>query len=185
MVVLAVIHPEPVRVRPRRDSGIASRQAGHFARGAQVPLEQRWRHLQDAGDVVESIALIVCRKQLRGINLDIQQVADRILVLGAIEPVDRFRPAGIGPRCRYAIDLAFQPARDTVIGRDVRSGTSRRRHGPRSKLPYDLFPRVRLRRHVRQAEPVKRKVGSPELLIVAGEAVLLEDCSCPFGRRAN
>ena len=49
----------------RRDGRIADREAGDLARCRQVLLEQRRRDLQDVGDVVEPVRLIVGRQEAR------------------------------------------------------------------------------------------------------------------------
>ncbi len=79
--------------RLRRE--IADGQPADPARGRHVALEQRRRGREHGRDVVESVARIVDRQPLARLDVDGQQIADRVAVLGAIQPVNR-RPARIG-----------------------------------------------------------------------------------------
>jgi hypothetical protein len=59
-------------------------QAAHLARRPEILLEERRRNAQHAGDVVEAEALVVRRQQARPVDLQVEQVADGVAVLGAI-----------------------------------------------------------------------------------------------------
>ena len=72
------------------DVGVgADRQAADLARGRQILLEQRRRDAQHAGLVVEPVALVVGRQQVGDVHVQVQQVADGIAVLGAVQAVHR------------------------------------------------------------------------------------------------
>ncbi len=69
------------RIRP------AQRLHGHSARGDHVLLDERRRHLQRRRDVVEALGDVVCRQDLARVELDGEQIADRVCVFLAVEPM--------------------------------------------------------------------------------------------------
>ena len=68
-----------------RAPGVADRLHGDGARGGEVLVEERRRHLQHLGDVVEAVAQVVLRQQRRGIDLETEQVAHRVRVFAAVQ----------------------------------------------------------------------------------------------------
>ena len=77
--------------RRRRGVAIANGQAADLARRTEVAVHQRRREALRVGDVVEAVADRVGRQERRHIDVDVQQVADRVLVFGAIEALERTR----------------------------------------------------------------------------------------------
>ena len=69
----------------RRRFGVADREARDLRRRRQVLLEQRRRHAQHVRDVVEAVAFVVGRQELGRVDLEAEQVADRVAVLGAVQ----------------------------------------------------------------------------------------------------
>src|SRR5262249_56601412 len=53
----------------------AEREAADQSRRIEIPLEQCRRHLQDAGNVVEAVTLIVSRHESGRVDVDRQQIA--------------------------------------------------------------------------------------------------------------
>ena len=73
-----------------RVSGGPSRSPLHDALGRrQVPLHQHGRHRQHVADVVESVADVVRREILGGIEIDAHQIADRVAIFGPVQPPHR------------------------------------------------------------------------------------------------
>ena len=66
-----------------------------WLRRAQVALRQRRRKRLRVGDVVEALAHRVGRKKRGHVDVDVEQVPDRLRVLGARQALER-TPAGIG-----------------------------------------------------------------------------------------
>ena len=104
-----------------------------------------------------------------------EQVADRVLIFGSIQAMERFGPAGIRAGGRGAIELGLQPRREPVVGGLVRPRPAGRRHEAGAKLPHDLFPDVRVGADIRHVQRVEREPGRLQLLVVAGDAVAIED----------
>ena len=73
------------------DRRIADRQAADLRRRRHVGLHQRRRHAQHVGDVVEAVARIVAGEQRRGVDRQIEQIANGVGVFGAVEPMERGR----------------------------------------------------------------------------------------------
>ena len=70
---------------------VADRHPRDARRRRGVRLEQRRRDRQRAGDVVEAVARVVRRQQRRDVDLEVEQVANRVGVLGPIQPVQHHR----------------------------------------------------------------------------------------------
>ena len=99
-------------VDDRMQRRIADGEPADRSRGGQVVLEQRRRHRQDAGDVVEAFLIgFVRRQQGAAIDLEAEQIADGVGVLAAVQAMDG-DAAWIRMRRRRRIELALQRRRD-------------------------------------------------------------------------
>ena len=123
----------------RRAARTAHRETADLSRGRQVAVEQRRRQIAHR-HVVEPVAGIVCRQERRDVDVDRQEVANRVAILGACQPPDGRRPAGIGMRSRRPIERAFEVGDDGLVRGVVRPGFAHRRHLPRPQLADDLLP---------------------------------------------
>ena len=132
------------RQRRRR----ADRRAADLLRRRQIPLHQRRRQLQHARNVVEAVARVVGRKKRRDVDVEIEQVADRVLVFRAVQPVERLGPARIRIQPGAAIELAFEPRQERVVAASIGTRHAGRRHETGAHLPHDAFPRLRVGAHV-------------------------------------
>src|SRR5205807_1539305 len=56
--------------------------------GGEVLLHQERRHGEDVADVVEAVADVVGGEVVGGLEIDGQEVADGVVVLGAVEAAD-------------------------------------------------------------------------------------------------
>ena len=142
VIALRAIGRHPVhRARPARRVGSPTASAGDLARRRQVLFEQRRRHLQHVRDVVEPVRLVVGRQESGRVDLEREQIADRVGVLGAVQAVKR-RPAGVGFRERRAIDRSFRETRRTPsMRRLVGPRRAERGHHARRAACARLFPR--------------------------------------------
>ena len=93
--------------RPRPHVRIAHSLRADALRGGQIPVEQEWRRVQRSRDVVEAEVRAVARQQLGHVDVERQQVANRVSVLRAVEAMHR-RPPRVGPRHRRAVDGRLQ-----------------------------------------------------------------------------
>ena len=82
-------------VAARRPAGTPDRQPADLLRRREVALQQGRREISDR-HVVEAVAGLVARQQRGDIDVERQQVADGVLVFGAVEPAERVGAAGIG-----------------------------------------------------------------------------------------
>ena len=57
--------------------------------GGQVLLQEQRRQRQDVADVVEAVTDVVVGEVGGGLEVDADEVADRVVVLGPVEPADR------------------------------------------------------------------------------------------------
>ena len=187
MLVLRQVGGNAEGLAHRRHRRRPDGQAADRARRVHVPLEQRRGDLQDPRDVVEPVALVVGRDQRRGIDVERQQIADCVLILGAVEAVQRLRAPRVGLRRRHAIDLRLQPGSEPVADGRVRARSSGGRHGAGPELPDHLLPDVGPGRHVGKIGGPERnrdRTAGGEPLVVARDAVPLEQRLVPGdGRR--
>ena len=96
------------------------RQGADPFAGRQIALQQHRRDAEHVGDVVEARARIVRGQQRRDVDVEGEQVANRVGVLGAIQAVDE-RPPGVGMGARRLIERRFQ-RRDERARARPRSG---------------------------------------------------------------
>ncbi len=107
------------------------------------------------------------------LDLDIEQIANRVGVFGAVEAADE-RPARIRVSGRRAIELGLQPRGQGVISGLVRSRHARRRHRPRAQFADDALPHVTVVGDAREVHPVERQVGGFRAVVVTRDTVLLD-----------
>ena len=137
----------------------------------QVALQQRRRDFQHASDVVEAVTRIVGRQQAHNIDVQAQQIPDRVAILDPVEAVEDLGATRVRMLCRGAIELRFKPRAKSLIGDRIRSRPTQGRHQPGAELAHHLFPRLRMVGHARQVKAVKRQVASPGPLVVTAAAV--------------
>ena len=150
------------------------RRAADLARRGQVAVDERRRHPEGGRDVVEPVARVVGREQLRRIDLNGQQVADRVGVLGAVQAMEHRRPAGVGVERGRAVEPGLEPAREPVVRLAIRTRPPHRGHEAGPQLAHHLLPHLGTRRHVVHVQEVQRQAGGLEGLVVAGDAVAVE-----------
>jgi len=117
---------------------MAERKPADLGCRGYVGLDERRRGVQRAGDVVEAVAGVVDGQERSGIDLQPEQVANRVRILTAVQPV---RPRRCVRRLlgRRAVQLPFQRAREEIDARRVGTGHVRRRHHSGAQLADDLL----------------------------------------------
>ena len=159
----------------RRIGGrIAQRLAADLARSGQVALEERRRHRENVRHVVEAQVRIVGGQQRAAVDLQPQQVANRVGVLGTVQAMGG-RAAGIRIGRAGAVEGRLQHGGRGAVGVPVRPRPTGRRHRPGAQLAHDLFPRFGVLAHVLDTHPVQRESGRPQPVVVAGYAVAIQD----------
>ncbi len=161
------------RVDGRRRA-IAHRDAADGGGGVQVRLQQRRRQRLRVGDVVEVRALGVERQPVAGVDFDAEHLANRALVLGTVQALER-AAAGIGRLGGGGIERGLERGDQRRLHRG--SGTLRgaRRHHARLQLDDHLLRDLGMLCRLRHIERCQRQPGRRTTLVVAGRAVLGDD----------
>ncbi len=73
--------------------GTADGQAADLLRRGDIAVQQRRRKVAHR-HVVETVARLIVRQQRRCVDVECQEVADGVLVLGPVESPERSGPAG-------------------------------------------------------------------------------------------
>ena len=159
----------------RPQPSVADRRPAHLVGGRDVALQERGGDVEEVRVVVESEAQVVGRQERRRVDLQRQQVADGVGVLGPVQPVDR-GPAGIGVRLRRPVERRLQPRGRGVVGGGLRTRTPPRgRHRAFVQLQQHLLPDVRVFADGFQRRLVEGQVAGAEPFVVAGDAVAVEE----------
>ena len=150
------------------------RRATDLARRGQVAVDERRRHPERGRDVVEPVARIVGRQQLRRVHLHGEQIANRVGVLGAVQAMEHGRRAGVGVERGGAVQPGLEPARKAFVRLAIRTRPPQRGHQAGPELAHHLLPHLGTRRHAVHVQKVQRQAGGLQRLVVAGDAVPVE-----------
>ena len=143
VLLLGDVRPDADRVAAGGPARAPDGQAADLLRRGDVAVQERRREVAHR-HVVESMTGLVGRQHRRGVDVQRQQVADGVLVLGPVEPAERVGPAGIGMRGGRAIERAGDARRRPRHNPAPPAATPRRGHLPRGQLPDDLLPGLRM-----------------------------------------
>ena len=129
--------------------------------------------MKSAHDIVEPITGIIGGKINRRIDVETQNLSNRIRVFGAVQAVDagrrEFRLCGSG-----AIELGLKGYSQCFIGCSIRPRHPLRRHHAGAKLPHDFFPGLAIGSNARRIHFVEGESGGFRFLVVASDTVLIE-----------
>ena len=95
-----------------------------FRAALKVRLQQRGRAAERVGDVVEPVRRVVRRKQRGDIDVQTEQIADRVRILRAVQPVQDRTARDSDARAGVASSSLSSVADQTIVGRRV--GAARR-----------------------------------------------------------
>lgn len=155
--------------------GIADGQLRREPGGRDVLIEERRRHRERRGNVLEAVDLDLRRQDLHGVEFDAEQVVDRGGELRAREALRRHMArGGSGGGC--GVEPALQPGDERVDLRLARLSRRGRRHQPSPQLAHRLLPDVGVSVHAVEREGVERKAARLGSGVVAADAVGIE-CS--------
>ena len=167
---------------------VAHRQRAQLSGRVQVALEEHRRGAEQIGDVVEAVARFVRRQQRHGIDLEVEQVLDRVGVLRPVHPVHH-RTAHVGLGRGGAIERRLHRGDEAVRGGVIRPRHAGRRHHAHSHLANDLLEQVALLEEiaggVRGVEAFERQPPGLRTLVVTGDAVLLQQSAMVWSRRGS
>ena len=128
----------------RGEVRVAHREPADLPRRRQVALGQHGRHRQHVGDVVEAEARVVGRQQRPGVDVEGEQVADGVGVLGAVQTVDGGAPARVRVGRRGGVDRRLEAGDDPLVLFLARTRPARRGHRAGAELPDHPLPQVHL-----------------------------------------
>jgi hypothetical protein len=174
VLLLRHVRGNPDRVASGRTARTSNGHTADLLSGRHVAIEQGRREVGDR-HVVEAVARLVCRQQRRGVDVERQEVAHRVLVLGPRQPPDRGCPAGIGMRRGRAVERRLQGRHHGVVGAVVWPFLAHRRHLTGAKLPDDFLPHVRMPGHILRKDLLENEATFFVVLVVAGEAVFVDE----------
>ena len=163
---LVDLHDRPV-------VGTADRGAADLRGGGDVARHQGRRDRQHVGVVVEAEAGHVARQQRLAVGLQGQQILDGVDVLQPVQPPRR-HPARVGVVRGGAVERGFERRREGVDGGGVGARPALRRHLPATQLADDPLEDLGVRVHPADVQSVEHQAGRLESLVVAGDAVAVE-----------
>ena len=163
------------------DCGVTHGLAADLARSSHIRLHQRRGRGESIGHVVEAMAQIVGGQQLRRIDLQAQQIANRIGVFRAIQTMQR-RSARVRVQSRVAVQRILQRGRKGRERGGGRARRARRGHHSRAHLANHFFGDGGGGDGVRGVEPGKAQIARFQAVIVTTHAILLRDGSTGSSR---
>ena len=175
--------------RPRPRVGIADGHRADALRGGDVALEQERRRSQRGGDVVEAEVGPVARQPVRDVDVEREQIANRVRILAAVQAMHHVaaRRAAALPG---TIERSGEPGREADVLAFGRVRHALRRHGARAQLAEHAFPGVGLRQQIVETGrlEVHRRIGwRRRAAVVTADAVLVQPGAMlrRLGRRAT
>ena len=119
-------------------------------------------------------ARIVRGQQLGNVDIEREQVANRVPILGAAQAAQAVDAARMRIAERGPVELRLQPGHQAVPRRRLRPRPTGGRHHAGAQLAEDLLPELGIGAHSGEIGPVEREAGGPEPVVVAAHAVALD-----------
>lgn len=116
--------------------GGADGEAGDFAGGGEVAFEQCRGEIAN-GDVVETVAGFVGGEEVGDVDVDGEEVADGVLVFGAVEAAEGVGATGVRGE---AVEGFFEGSDGGQVGGFGRVGDTEGRHGAAAEAAEHFFP---------------------------------------------
>ena len=160
--------------RHRNASRPCERHLTDFRRRSQISLGQHRRERQGIGVVVESVAGDVVRQHRRGVDLEPEQIANRVAVFGAVEPRQR-ETARVRSRERRLVELGLEIRHEAPVAAAL-SGRGRPAGGiaPVRTLRITCSHASASFGGARQIQRGEREPARFHFVVVAAHAVLLD-----------
>ena len=181
MTLLREVGGHPDRFTAGRSARTADREPADLLGSRDIAIEQRRRQVADR-HVVEAVAGIVGRQERAHVDVERQEIADRVVILGSGEPPDRRRPARIRAGGGRSIERGLQVADHGVVGRIVRAFLADGRHLAGPQLANHLLPDVRMADHVAGSNHIERETAFLVVLVVTRQAVFVDEGEEAGGR---
>ncbi len=157
----------------RLHRAVAHRPATDLQRGRYVTLDQRGRHAQHVGDVVEAFGRVIRRQQGCDVDLQVEDVTDRVGVLRSVQSVQRLG-AGEGSNVAGTVQTGRELTGEGVEHRALRPRLSGGWHHARAHFADGLFPGLGVAGEICRVQHVERDAARPVRRVVALGAVLVE-----------
>ena len=175
----------PVRASLGTAVGIADRQRRHPAGRPQVTVHQRRRECLRVRDVVEAVTDGVGGQERRDVDVDGEQILDRVRIFGAIQPLEGTPARVSGWQRGRAIDARlerFGAARSAPYPPDA----ARRRGGimPVRSLRI-IFSATRGSSRPSPSNAARESSAGLATIAVTSAAVLLDDAVCSAAAAAT
>ena len=113
VIVLREIAAHAERLERRCDSRAGDGEAADLPRRREVSLHERRRDVQHRRVVVEAVGFLVWRQERGDIDVEREEIADGVAVLGAVQPVNGGVPQR-RRRQRRLVDRGFQVGDEAV-----------------------------------------------------------------------
>jgi hypothetical protein len=173
VLILGSILGHAIRMRLRAQLGVANGQSADSIGGRKISLLEHRREAQDVGNVVEPESGIVGRKQRRRVDVQVEEIANGVGVLGPVEP-PQDGPSGTGLARGRTIQVRLEGRDQSVVDCVGGPRHAQRRHGASPQFAHDSLPDVGAASDVPHVEPVQRQPTRLHAGVVAGNAVALE-----------
>jgi hypothetical protein len=156
-----------------RDLRAAHSERADFPCSRQISLHQRRRYPEYGTDVVEAVSFLIGRKQRGDVDIQREEVAQRVAVFRAVETMED-SAAGIGASGCSRVDRRLEIRRETRQRRLVGTRHADRRHHPATNLADDFFPNLGAGRSVGHVHAFQNEPPCLGSLVVAGDTVLVD-----------
>ena len=150
-----------------RGAPVTDRQPADLRGGGQVRLHQGGREQLRVGDVVEVRALRIERQVVAGIDVERQQIADRLRILGPIQPLER--PSSRRYRLGL-VHLRFERLGERGQHGRIGAAAPGRRHLPGPELANHLLGGVAIGGGVVNGVTLEREVAGLGAVAVTSHA---------------
>ena len=174
-VVLVQQQRDAVGLDARHRRGEPHREPADLARRREVAFQEGRRDRQHRRHVVEAVLVgVVGRQEGRDVDLDLEQVAHRVAVLGPVQAVERLGAAHAGVEGGGSVEPRLEIRHQGLRVAAVGPGTARRRHRADPQLADDVLPDRRVAGDVGQVRRVEGESRRAQPLVVADDAVAVE-----------
>jgi hypothetical protein len=180
VLFLGDVRPDPDRVAARRATGASHGQAADLLRRGEVAIQQRGREVAHR-HVIEPATGLVVGKKRRRIDVERQEVADGVLVLGAVEPSEGVGPAGLRMLGGRAVEGVCEQSDERVVLPPRGTNFSQGRHLACAQFPDGLLPGGRVAGDVLRTQDVERQPRFPIVAVVAGCAIKIHELADRLG----
>jgi hypothetical protein len=149
-------------------------------RGDDILLDERGRDLEGRGDVVEAAGDLVGRQQGGGVDFHREQVADGVLVLAAVQPVEHELIRNVLV-ARVRVERVLEPGDELVDVGAIGLRLAGRRHDAGAELAHGLLVFFGVRRDALGRQAVEAQFRREIDVVVAVEAEAAHRCHRGFG----